>query len=92
MHIAFHDEFVKIFVPRSKTVVYRESNFVYASKTRTNYCPVSILDRYIKTVYISPSCSQPILYLDRWLKRSPVTVCGTENFLTPDVEKFSKAR
>ena len=36
-HIAFHDEFVKIFVPCSKTDVHREGNFVYVSKTHLNY-------------------------------------------------------
>ena len=71
--------------------VYREDNFVYVSKTHTNYCPVSILDRDVKTVNINLSCNQPI-FRSLIKKKSAVTVCGTENFLTPDVEKFSKAR
>ena len=28
-HIFFHEEFVKVFVPKSKTDVYREGNYVY---------------------------------------------------------------
>ena len=38
---------LRFFVPRSKTDVYRESNYVYISKSQSNYCPVSILRRYI---------------------------------------------
>ena len=37
---------LRVFVPRSKTDVYRESNYVYISKSQSNYCPVSILRRY----------------------------------------------
>ena len=47
-HLTFYDEFVKIFVPKSKTDVYREGNCVYVAKLRGNYCPVSILRRYIQ--------------------------------------------
>ena len=31
-HICFHEDFVKVFVRRSKTDVYREGNYVYISK------------------------------------------------------------
>ena len=61
--------------------VYREDNFVYVSKTHTNYCPVSILDRDVKTVNINLSCNQPI-FRSLIKKKSAVTVCGTENILT----------
>ena len=40
--------FVKIFVPRSKTDVYREGNYVYIAKLEGKYCPVAILRRYIE--------------------------------------------
>ena len=46
-HLPFYDDFVKIFVPKSKTNAYREGNCVYIAKLRGNYCPVSILRRYI---------------------------------------------
>lgn len=46
-HIEFHSQYIKIFVPRSKTDVYREGNFVYISASGTPYCPVSVLRRYM---------------------------------------------
>ena len=46
-HLTCHDEFIKVFVPGSKTDVYREGNYVYISKSQSNYCPVSILRRYV---------------------------------------------
>ena len=42
-HMAFLEDHIKIFVPHSKTDIYREGNFVYIGKTLTKYCPVSIL-------------------------------------------------
>ena len=42
-HLTFCDGFVKIFVPRSKTDVYREGNYVYIAKLENKYCPVAIL-------------------------------------------------
>ena len=42
-HLTFCDGFVKIFVPRSKTDVYRAGNYVYIAKLENKYCPVAIL-------------------------------------------------
>ena len=41
-HIEFHSHYIRIFVPRSKTDVYREGNYVYISASGTPYCPVSV--------------------------------------------------
>ena len=41
-HLFFHEEFVKVFVSKSKTDVYREGNYVYISKLESNYCPVAV--------------------------------------------------
>ena len=59
-HIAFHDEFVKIFELRSKTDVYIEKVILFMYLKLIPITVQSILDRYIKAVNISPSCSQPI--------------------------------
>ena len=40
--------FVKIFVARSKTDVYREGNYVYIAKLENKFYPLVILGRYIK--------------------------------------------
>jgi len=46
-HIEFHSDYIRIFVPRSKTDVYREGNFVYISASGSKYCPVGVLQRYL---------------------------------------------
>ena len=46
-HIEFHRDFKRIFVPRSKTDVYREGNYVFISASRSKYCPVGVLQRYL---------------------------------------------
>ena len=59
-HLTFHDDCVKIFVPKSKTDVYREGNYVYIAKLENNYCPVSILQRYIETANLDLSSNLPL--------------------------------
>ena len=59
-HIFFHEDFVKVFVPRSKTDVYREGNYVYFSKLDSNYCPVTALRRYIQAADIDLSSRLPL--------------------------------
>ena len=59
-HLAFYDDFVKIFVPKSKTDVHREGNWVYVAKLRGNYCPVSILRRYIQVANLDLSSQLPL--------------------------------
>ena len=46
-HIEFHSDYIRIFVPRSKTDVYREGNFVYISASGSKCCPVGVLQRYL---------------------------------------------
>jgi len=46
-HIEFQSDYVRIFVPRSKTDVYREGHFVYISASGSKYCPVGVLQRYL---------------------------------------------
>ena len=46
-HIEFHSDYIRIFVPRSKTDVYREGNYVFISAFRSKYCPVVVLQRYL---------------------------------------------
>ena len=46
-HIEFHSNYIRIFVPRSKTDVYSEGNFVFTSASRSKYCPVSVLQRFL---------------------------------------------
>ena len=59
-HIFFHEEFVKVFVPKSKTDVYMEGNYVYISKLDSNYSPVTVLCRYIQAADIDLSSQLPL--------------------------------
>ena len=46
-HIEFHRDYIRIFVPRSKTDVYREGIYVFISAFRSKYCPDGVLQRYL---------------------------------------------
>ena len=59
-HLTFCDGFVKMFVPRSKTDVYREGNYVYIAKLEGKYCPVAILRRYIEAANLDLSSHLPL--------------------------------
>ena len=56
-HILFHEDFVKVFVPRSKTDVYREGNYVYISKLDSRRYCVGISKQPILTYQVSCPCS-----------------------------------
>ena len=59
-HPMFCDGFVKIFVPRSKTDVYREGNYVYITKLGNKYYPVAIPRRYIEAANLDLSSHLPL--------------------------------
>ena len=41
-HIEFHDDYIRIFLPRNKTDKYREGNYVYSASS-SKYCHVGVL-------------------------------------------------
>jgi len=59
-HIEFHSDYIRIFVPRSNTDVYREGNFVFISASRSKYCPVGVLQRYLDLSGIDLCSSLPL--------------------------------
>ena len=59
-HIEFHSDYARIFVPQSKTDVYREGNYVYISATGTRYCPVGVLRKYMGVVGIDLDSNLPL--------------------------------
>ena len=59
-HIEFYSNYIGIFVPRSKTDVYREGNYVFISASRSKYCPVSVLQRYLDLSGIDLCRSLPL--------------------------------
>ena len=59
-HLEFHDDFLKIFIPRSKTDVYRKGNFVFIRKVSGIYCPVNLILRYINMAGVSLDSDLPL--------------------------------
>jgi len=59
-HIEFHSDYIRIFVPRSKTDVYREGNFVYISASGSKHCPVGVLQRYLDLSGINLNSPLPL--------------------------------
>ena len=47
-------------MPRSKTDVYREGNFVFISAFGSKYCPVVVLQRYLDLSGIDLSSPLPL--------------------------------
>lgn len=60
MHIKFHSGCIRIFVPCGKTDVYREGNFVFISASKSKYCPVGVLRRYLDLSGIDLSSLLPL--------------------------------
>ena len=51
--IQFFEEHLEIFVESSKTDQYRDGAVVVIARTGTNYCPVAMLERYMRLANIS---------------------------------------
>jgi len=47
-HVTFHNDYLEIFISKSKTDCYRNGNNVVISKLDTIYCPVDTLNRYFE--------------------------------------------
>ena len=59
-HIEFHNDYIRMFLPRSKTDIYREGNYVYISASSSKYCPVRVLRRYLNLPGINNSSTLPL--------------------------------
>ena len=59
-HIEFFSQYIKIFVPRSKTDVYREGNYIYITASGTRYCPVGVLRKYRNLAGIHDQSNLPL--------------------------------
>ena len=47
-HLEFFPDYLRIFVRKAKNDVYRKGNYVYIQRLYNLFCPVTILERYIK--------------------------------------------
>jgi len=60
--IVFHEDFLTLFLPSSKTDVYREGNMCYIAKTLSEICPYSFLRKYL---YMGNICDNSVEYIFR---------------------------
>ena len=80
--LSFSDDLLKLFLPQSKTNQLRKGNEVIIARTKTQACPVSMLERYMEMGNI-PKDSQRFLSRHiiktkgEWLKDSSVLSCST---------------
>jgi hypothetical protein len=67
-HIERYHDHISIFIPRSKTDVYREGNHVFIKRLANKYCPVSVLERYLQAGNVDPTSSSHLFRPLRWFK------------------------
>ena len=58
--IHLHDEYMEIILPKSKKDVYREGNVIYIARSKTKYCPVRLLLRYMGAANIDCENDLPL--------------------------------
>ena len=61
--VSFCDSFVKIYVYKSKTDVYRDGAYVLLAKTGYVSCPFNLLRRYVSAANLDLSSSLPFVSL-----------------------------
>ena len=68
VHLKFWPEYMRVFVPRARSDIYREGNYVYVKRLGNNYCPVALLERYMLMGDINLSGSVALFGLLRLFK------------------------
>lgn len=56
--VHFYDTYMKLFIEKSKTDVYREGSWIYISKTDSELCPVKNLMLYLEATKITESSEE----------------------------------
>ena len=51
-HLVFHHTHVSIFIPSSKTDIYRNGNHVIIARLSSKVCPVTMLEKYLELVQL----------------------------------------
>ena len=80
--IVFSDTFMKIFIEKSKTDIYREGAWVYISKGDTDICPVKNLRVYLQTAALLDDCDDCDDFIFRAVtvtKRKPIGYLRAKN-------------
>jgi hypothetical protein len=69
-NIIFHEEYVNIFIEKSKTDCYRNSKHVLIAKLNTPQCPVTILQCYVREAKIELDTDKYIVRPLTYFKRN----------------------
>ena len=67
--IEFHDTFLKLFIEKSKTDVYRDGHWILIAKIESEICPVKLLGEYLQRTEIDVSSQECIFRGMSWLKK-----------------------
>ncbi len=59
-HLELSSSHLKIFIPGAKNEVYRDGNSVNMNRINSEYCPVQILDRYLRLADIDTNSTLPL--------------------------------
>ena len=90
-HIEMHEGYIKILIPQSKTDVYREGNYIFIKRPANQYCPVSVLERYIQVAEIDPGSNLHLFRPIRWFKSiEGYKLCGSKLSYTRCREIFKQ--
>ena len=61
LRIVFDTSYIRVFIERSKTDIYRNGAWVMVAETATPTCPVALCKRYFDSAHIRP-CSQEYIF------------------------------
>ena len=59
-HLEILPDQLCVFVPRAKNDVHREGNKVYIKRLFSKYCPVALLERYIRMAEVDLNSNLPL--------------------------------
>ena len=77
--IIFHNTYMKIFIEKSKTDIYRDGAWVVIAKTKRITCPVKILRRYVNRLKFPPSSEEYIFRALFYSKKQKIHKCRKSN-------------
>lgn len=78
VHLEFHSDFVRSFVPHANDI-YREGNNVYIKRLNDQFCPVALLQRYILEASIDLNSSLALFRPVRFYKSTNThKLCGNK--------------
>ena len=78
-NIKFFETHMEIVLEKSKTDIYRQGNVVVISRIETNYCPVAMLEKYLRETHIDVMSDNFIFRSLTFFKSSNTTSLCKQN-------------